>query len=151
MNFVIFLVNFSWDISEAIRMHTVSKQPFPGNVKEMLTSQQASRQQLSSSMLRLCVQFHTRQHVRCDDGDNGTGGDGVMGGDGAGGVGDSGDMCAVVMMEYVCKVLSEWTEEERGGEVGSDHAATSLIIMSQWVESSGLATPTLPKMVSSET
>lgn len=131
-------VNFSWDVSEAIRMHIVAKQPLPENIQGMLTSHQSSWKQLSS-MLQLCVHSHSQQLVGCDDGD-GAGSDGVGGGDGESReIGDSGDMCAVVMMGHVCRVLEEYSKEMTGDGARS---TVSLYIMSHWVESSRLATPT---------
>ena len=141
-------MNFSWDISEAVRMHIVAKQPLPGNIQALLIGQQSAWQQMTSTV-QLRLQFHTKQllSVRAGDGDgvNGGDGDGVSGeggdivGDGDvvnGGHGDGegreifisgcddgerGDLCAVVMMGYVCRVLRECEEEvwwEEGGEDG---------------------------------
>ena len=119
MTVCMFVGNFSWDISEAIRMHTVAKQPLPSNVQSLLCSQQSSWQQLSS-MVQLCLQFHMQQLVRCDGDDvSGGGGDDVIS-ENAGGVcydGGRGDLCEVVLMGHVCKVLVEcegrevWREE----------------------------------------
>ena len=81
--------DFSWDISEAIRMHIVSKQLLPSTV---LSSQQ-------SSLIERCIQFHTRQLNEREGGEEG-------GREGAG---------AVVMLGHVCKIL-EGLEEDKYGE-----------------------------------
>ena len=191
-------MNFSWDISEAVRMHIVAKQPLPGNIQTLLIGQQSAWQQMTSTV-QLRLQFHTKQllSVRAGDSDGVSGGDGdgVSGeggdivGDGGGDVvngghddgvngegreifisgcddGGRGDLCAVVMMGHVCRVLRECEEEawwEEGGEDGRSECckaqcvahvhvhvcsqtAVSLYIMGQWVGSSKLATPTQQHM-----
>ena len=167
-------------------MHIVAKQPLPGNIQALLVSQQSAWQQMTSTV-QLRLQFHTKRLcVRGGDSDGVSGGDGdgisgeggdIVGDGGGDGVdsdifiggcadGEMSDLCAVVMMGHVCRVLGECAEEawwEEGEDGRSECSkgsvcacdmcydtctcvhnctAVSLYIMAQWVGSSKLATPT---------
>ena len=108
-------VSITWDMREAIRMHTIARNPLPSNIQSLLSCPQSSWQQEVSPTTQLCLQFHVKQLVTSDSGDGVSGADAsVLGGDV---MSVSSDLCGVVMMEHVWRVLEdcEGREWEEGG------------------------------------